>query len=214
MTFRYVRRTIGPAIFACAVAHSIFGCSGNKPAKARAYVNAVYAAGVNPVSLCGTAVDMPVVSVGSLVTIPMPGQLPVTPTADGDFSPGAGTAHVACSVSGGGSSFQITLSAAVDGMGSFSAYGMVDSMSGGTGIIGNFTAAGNGTFRSSNCTISYSYNNMPVPVNGPPVSSGRIFAHIDCPDAVNMGQSGLGADGGIASKTCEARADFLFENCD
>jgi hypothetical protein len=110
--------------------------------------------------------------------------------------------------------FQITLSAAVDGMGSFSAYGNVDSSNGGQGIIGNFTSVQDGDFRATDCTISYSYMGGPVPVNGPPVQAGRIMAHIDCANAVNMGQSGVAADGGITSRTCDAHADFLFENCD
>jgi hypothetical protein len=214
MTFHCIRRSMGPAIFACILAHASFGCSGNKPAKAQAYVAAAVTAGNNSVSLCGFSADQTVVSVGNTVQFPKSGQLPVQPTSDGDFSPGSGTAHIQCSVSGGGSSFQVTLSAAVDGQGSFSLYGKVDGNGNGTGIIANFTAANNGAFRASDCTVSPSFMNGPVPVNGSPVTGGRIFAHVDCPDAMNMQQSGVADDGGIAFKTCDAHADFLFQNCD
>jgi hypothetical protein len=214
MTFHYVRRSMGPAIFACAVAHASFGCSGNKPAKAQAYVSAAITAGNNSVSLCGFSADQTVVSVGTTVQFPKPMQLPVAPTSDGDFSPGSGTAHIQCSVSGGGNSFDITLSAAVDGMGSFSVLGKVDGNANGTGVIANFAAQNNGAFRSSNCTVSPMFMGGSVPVSGSPVTGGRIFAHIDCPDAMNMLQSGIADDGGITNKTCDAHADFLFQNCD
>jgi hypothetical protein len=212
MTFRSARRITGPAMFACTIAGVFFGCS-NKPPAAEAYVSAAIIDGNNSALLCGFTTDFTIVSVGKTILFPQQGQLPVSPTKDGDFSPGAGVAHVACTVNGS-SPFNVQLSVSVDGMGSFSAFGKVDSSGNGTGIIASFTSVNNGTFRASNCTVSPMYMNGAVPIQGSPVSGGRIFAHIDCPSAINMGQSGIADDGGVAPKTCDGHADFLFENCD
>jgi hypothetical protein len=184
--------------------------SGPKP---EAYVNAVVIDGVNAPSLCGFTTDANVVNVGAIILFPMPGQLPVVPTQDGDFSPGAGVAHIACSVCGAGNSLYVQLSAVVGGLGSFSAYGSVDASGNGSNIVATFTAANYGSFHATNCSISPTYMNMAVPVSGPPVAPGRIFAHLDCPMAVNDSQSGTADDGAVAPKTCDANADFLFENC-
>jgi hypothetical protein len=51
-----------------------------------------------------------------------------------------------------------------------------------------------------------------VPVS-PPIAAGRIWGHITCPHAVEQGQTTTGADGGPASISCPASADFLFEQC-
>ncbi len=57
------------------------------------------------------------------------------------------------------------------------------------GMIANLTEA--------NCTITYTNNpNMGV-------AQGRIWAHIDCPTANDANRS----------RTCDANADFRFENC-
>src|SRR5579872_512820 len=67
-------------------------------------------------------------------------------------------------------------------------------------------------FVDNNCTFTQTYNNNPLPQGGAP-ASGRIWGHIDCPNAVESGMFGVGIDGGVVLRTCEGSADFLFENC-
>lgn len=75
--------------------------------------------------------------------------------------------------------------------------------SGGQGITGKFENASGVVYEGSNdCTIAFTYLGQPVP-DAPPVAAGRIWGHISCPSAVNS------ADG----DTCDAEADFLFEEC-
>jgi hypothetical protein len=55
---------------------------------------------------------------------------------------------------------------------------------------------------------------QPVPsAVGSPVAAGRIWGHIDCPDAQDSSQHVTGPDGGQEAATCTASADFLFEGC-
>jgi hypothetical protein len=133
---------------------------------------------------------------------------------NGGFQPGYGSVSVSCKVDPSGAGFNIQLSAQVDGPsgGTFTAVGQVDS-NGGTGIAGGFTSAANGSFFDPNCSIDFTYNMGPVPVAGSPVAAGRIWAHMDCPNAVQSGTSEVGADGGPTVRTCDGHADFLFENC-
>jgi hypothetical protein len=77
-----------------------------------------------------------------------------------------------------------------------------------TGISGSFLdalslsqetlaeAPTTGTNADPGCTISY-------PLAGMGIASGRVWAHIDCPNAADLN----------VSVTCDAKADFLFENC-
>jgi hypothetical protein len=85
---------------------------------------------------------------------------------------------------------------------------------GGTGIQGGFTRAANGSFTGSNCSITFTYNGNPVPVAGSPVAAGRIWGHIDCPNAMQGGTVEIRADGSTTDRACDAQADFLFENCE
>jgi hypothetical protein len=128
---------------------------------------------------------------------------------------GAGTVTLDCRVDPSSSGFNIQLSAEVSGPngGSLSAVGQVN-VSGGTGIQGGFTSAANGSFTGSNCSITFTYNGNPVPVGGSPVAAGRIWGHIDCPNAMQSGTSEISDDGSVTQHACDAQADFLFENCE
>ena len=123
---------------------------------------------------------------------------------------GTGNVAVACKVTPSGNGFDIDISVAQDGstgasMTITSPAGMgAVTTSGGTGITATFTSTVDGGPYSSNaCVITYEYMMTTVPVD-PPVAGGRIWGHIECPAALLSGQPG---------KQCDARADFLFEQC-
>jgi hypothetical protein len=135
---------------------------------------------------------------------------------NGDFQPGWGTVHLFCKVDSSGGGFKVELSAEVDGAsgGSVTVVGTVGA-NGGTNLMGGFTSAANGSsFSDSTCTVDFTYNMNPVPVGGSPIASGRIWAHIDCPHAIQAGTSVQGDDGGFTERTCDGHADFLFQNCE
>jgi hypothetical protein len=134
-------------------------------------------------------------------------------------STGSGTATIDCTVHPSGSGFDISLSISVAGnpggsvtITSPQGAGAVTT-SGGTGITASFyNAVDEGPYSETNCTLSFTYMGQPVPVS-PAVATGRIWGHIECPDAEDTGQETTGPDGGIAHPTCAASADFLFEQC-
>jgi hypothetical protein len=67
-----------------------------------------------------------------------------------------------------------------------------------------------GSFSDSSCT--FTYDDASVPVAGSAVAPGRIWGHIDCPDATDAVVEA--ADGSATSRTCDGYADFMFENCE
>ena len=134
-------------------------------------------------------------------------------------STGSGTACIDCTVHPEGAGFDIALSLSVAGdpggsvtITSPQGAGAV-STSGGAGITASFyDSTDPGPFSSSSCTITFTYMGQPVPVS-PAVAAGRIWGHIDCPDATESGQTAIGPDGGATARACAASADFLFEQC-
>jgi hypothetical protein len=86
--------------------------------------------------------------------------------------------------------------------------------SGAMGITATFSESVGGSgqsYSASDCTLTYTYDHNPVP-DSSPVAPGRIWAHVSCVDAMAM-SSVLLPDGGTVPQTCDAEADFLFENC-
>lgn len=192
---------------ACALASA---CNNNNPAPADAFVNALVGGGGNPA--CNLKVRQNYVSIGTPT-----GGKPTT-VNDGDSQSGSSTVHVSCSVTTSGNGFDVTLNATLEGQqgGSLtitspSGQGAVTA-SGGSGITGVFQSPVDGVYRQKDCTIDFSYNGSPVP-DSPPIAAGRIWGHISCPNATLNGQTTTGADGGPADVTCDAEADFLFEQC-
>jgi hypothetical protein len=137
-----------------------------------------------------------------------------TPVANGQSSNGT-PVSVDCQVSGDDSSgFNLFLSASYGtsqgALGTLLIQGHVagTTTSQQTGLSGSFLdnislggitlaeAPSTGTNADPGCTITY-------PNAGMGIASGRIWAHIDCPNALN----------GNSSKECDANADFRFENC-
>jgi hypothetical protein len=135
----------------------------------------------------------------------------------GDYEQGWGTVTLFCRVdSTGGGNFNVALSAEVGGPmgGSVTISGIVNDTTGATGgVTGSFTSATNGSFIDSDCSVTFTYLMMPVPVAGSPVADGRIWGHLSCPRAVQQETSVMTEDGGSTLKGCDGEADFLFENC-
>jgi len=135
---------------------------------------------------------------------------------DGDTQNGSQKVQVKCTVSPSGGGFDVQLQATENGVGTLiitspAGQGAVSDQ-GGQNITGVWESQTNGTYRESDCTISYMYNGSTVP-DSPPIASGRIWGHISCPNAQIGGVTAMLPDGGVMDKTCDNEADFLFENC-
>jgi hypothetical protein len=132
-------------------------------------------------------------------------------------SQGSGKATVRCAVQANNGGFDVSLDGALTGAGSVTitssaGAGAVNATTGGTGITGVFQSASKGTFRSDQCTITFTYDGMPLS-SSVAIQSGRIWGHLSCPGAQNMDIAIMAVDGGVAYATCDTEADFLFENC-
>jgi hypothetical protein len=156
-------------------------------------------------STCPFASDQSFVALGS-ATEPSPTLLLNGATQAGN------PVYTSCWVDADAGGFDVILNASVDGYGGgdFAASGHVTA-DGGTGIFGEFDSAFYGLFTDSNCTISFTYNGLPVAVVGGAVSSGAIMGHLDCANAANTDVEG--PDGGRTALICEGWADFSFANC-
>jgi hypothetical protein len=140
-------------------------------------------------------------------------ELPVT-VHDGDSS-GSDVYSVTCTVHAVGAGFDVLLSLSDQGpqggtvsITSPSGAGDV-SASGGSSISATFTSAHGLIARGRNCTITPTYQGMPVSQN-PSVFAGKIWGHVSCPAAVLTMEAGAPD---AAGSQCDAEADFLFENC-
>ncbi len=142
---------------------------------------------------------------------------PVSPKpvtyADGSSQVG-GSVLLSCRVDQDACGFGIRLSAALGGSegGTLVVSGTVGADGTGRGLSASFSTMGE-SFVDNDCTFALTYDGGPLPAGALP-AQGRIWGHLTCPTAVDPGQVGLGEDGGPIPRTCEASADFLFENCE
>jgi hypothetical protein len=192
---------------ACA---TVSACSNNPAARPDAFVAAIVGPGSNGPA-CNLGTFQQWLDLGT--------NTPDKPTTQQDGSNQAGSSvSVSCTVATSGNGFDIDLNATQEGLSggsltisSPSGTGAV-TQSGGSGITGVFQSGQYGTYRETDCTISFSYNSGMVP-DQPPIAGGRIWAHISCPTATQSGKTTNAPDGGTESVTCDAEADFLFEQC-
>lgn len=163
-----------------------------------AYVNAAVGGGTG--NLCATfqGSSQPFLQIGAMRST---GAVPST------VPDGTGPVSIDCTVSPGGGGFDLQLGALGAQGGQLTVRGHVDGTTGGT-VSASFVSQMYGVFQSSNCTLTYTYEGQPVPYS-PPVTAGGIFAHIDCPSAQMQG----GQEVNGSPVTCDANADFLFQNC-
>jgi hypothetical protein len=210
MTLLNVANVSWVALLAAMAGTASTACSNNAGPAAKAFVqgeiNAGTQAGVDDGAACGMNAGI-TWQLGS----PISGQ--PTEYADGS-NQGGGAVHVSCSVDQEGSNFAVHLYAELDGQsaGTLEVSGTVSSSGTGSGLSGSFSTAGQ-VFQDNNCTFSLTYNGTPLAAMYGP-APGRVWGHIDCPTAEELGQTGIGASGGQITRTCEASADFRFENCD
>lgn len=217
MMVRDGRQLVFPALVVAALAAA---CSST-PATARAYVSANIVQSNTAPGQCNLASSTQIMLIGQNNVLQ-----PITDTNPKRISNGsqeAGSVTVQCTVHPSGSGFHIAISSSVSNGISGSGGSMVITgnvtctpssngcaPNGGSGLTGTFDNAGI-TYTDTNCSISYTYGGNPILLQGPSadqhapqVAAGRIWGHIDCPNAVTeTGQS----------FTCDANADFVFENC-
>jgi hypothetical protein len=204
MISRILRLAAWPALLVATVTSA---CS-SKSAPADAFV----LTSLQPVKggLCSFAQQTTLIEVG----VPV-GMKPDTVPNGG--SQAGGQVTVSCTVHSDSGGFDIDLNVELVGQGSMHVYstasGAVTS-SGAMGINGDFSKSVGGsgeTYSASDCTLTYVYMRAAVP-DSSPVASGRIWGHVSCIDA-QTNSNVLLPDGGTAPQTCDAEADFLFENC-
>jgi hypothetical protein len=208
MTFRNGRQLVFPALVVAAVAA---GCSA-KPATAKAYVLANLSTSLAHPGMCNFGSSMPIVEIGIFdKTMPLTDSNPKR-VNDGTTQQGRGGVTLDCTVHPSGSTFNVALSAqdentTVGGGGGMTVTANgVDPSTGATNVTGNFSFGGV-QYRDTNCTITYTFNGSQISLanNAPKVAAGRVWAHIDCPNASSQGSG--------QNNICDANADFVFENC-
>lgn len=189
-------------------------CSNSAPAAADAFVGATMGPNdtTSPNQICQLGSTQPWLTVGAV----RGGSKP-TVVNDGD-SQGGAPVHVSCTVSTVGDGFDIALSVTEEGttggavvINSPAGQGAVTA-SGGSGISVSIVSGQKGSFRESDCTLTYKYDGADVP-DDPPIAAGRIWGHVTCPSAQESGSTLTGADGGAATRQCDGEVDFLFEQC-
>jgi hypothetical protein len=185
------------ALVACSSSSSTTGggSDSGKGDGADAFVDVTYG---------GNATCNQLTSNSSGLVLGMPTAGKPTTVTDGAATNG-GTASVACTVHPDGTGFDVQLSASLNGdsitITSPAGKGVVTA-AGGLGLQTTFVTS-TGTYVEDDCSLTFTYMTDQVPVS-PPVAAGRIWGHVQCPTAALKGQS---------SVTCEASADFLFEQC-
>ena len=198
MMLKSLKHAVLSALLACA---AVAACS-KTPAPEDAYVNATVGAGANPI-LCGASSTSSFFSVGQTNSSNFPMTVPS----------GENAVTVECTVAQNGDGFNIALNANLPGSsgGAFTLTGHVNA-SGGTGLHGYFSSTTD-AYSASDCTVTYTYNRGAI-AKDQTVASGQIFGHVDCPEAVTTGTTEIPLpDGGTGQETCDASADFLFQNC-
>jgi len=203
MNFRSLRHVLGVALAAAAAA----ACSSNGPPPTVFMASTIQAGSVGPACDYGSQTTWIDIGIATGVD-------PVTVGSGGSSTDGKISAS--CSVHPAGNGFDISLSATLYGLKggtvtitSPPGQGAVTT-SGASGITMIFQNA-TGKYTSDACTLTYTYSGEAVP-RSPPIASGRIWAHVSCPMALDNYGMILTNDGGIP-KSCDTEADFLFEYC-
>ena len=182
------------AIGSLALVAIVSGACSSTPPTARAFVDASLASG--NAGQCNVADAAHFLVIGNNTVASNPVRI-------NDGANQGGQVHISCTVRPTGASFAIALSAelstpVISSGGSFTITGTVDAQ-GGQNIAATFNYARN-TYTATDCTIVYDVQ----PANGP-IAPGRIWGHLDCPNAQLSGSG--------TPVSCDASAEFVFENC-
>jgi hypothetical protein len=199
MIVQSLRHAGWPVVFACA---SAVACS-KTPATPSAFVGATLGGLKCPVA------SATVINAGGMT----PGAMPMTvPDQTNGLS-------ITCSVQAGGSGFNISLSAHQAGGqgGDLVITGSNIDANGGTVNTQWVSQASGLEYGQSDCKLTYTYIGQSIPMNQR-ISSGNIWGHVSCPNAMDLSGSTAGtqtttADGGVINSICDGEADFLFSNC-
>jgi hypothetical protein len=128
--------------------------------------------------------------------------------------PPAGPVSVACTVHPDGSGFDVQMQGSIPVEGKLTITGppgAVTLASGGSGISATLASAQQlGTYSSSQCTIVYTFES--VPVTGTAITAGRIWGHLSCLDAQDPSTMVM-TDAGTVVATCDVESELLFEDC-
>jgi hypothetical protein len=193
MILQNIKHAGWPVLVVCA---AVSACS-KTPATQEAFVDARVGSGSSNGSTCILGSMQEFLLAGTRGN-PLP-----TPAADGTDG-----LAIDCTVSPSGGGFSLELSAITQDMSSITVSGHVDA-SGGT-VTASFVNQMWGAFTSNQCTLTYTYPGATTPVpKGDTVSSGSIFGHVSCPNAVNNSGSGVGS----GAESCDGEVDILFQNC-
>ena len=173
------------------------GDDGGEPTTPDGFVSATVGTGTQS-PLCPLGSAMPWLTVGEATT-----GKPMTVLSGNDG------VTMTCSVRASGNGYDVSASVTATGRqgGSFTLVsppgtGAV-TVSGGQGIQASFgSTAASATYQQSACVVSFTYLGSPVP-DSPSVFPGRIWGHLSCPSATTAPNT----------TTCDAEADFLFEEC-
>jgi hypothetical protein len=202
MIFRVCPSVVVSAIVSCVFASA---CSST-PATARAFVSASLSAGATK-GQCTVSANTPSLTIGTIPASPM--DTVVRAGSGGDT-------NITCSVKSASGGFDINIEAIdnstqVGQGGSLLISGHVTPSTattegGGTNITVDLNAAGTGTYTETDCTISFDFaTTNALPPAPPNVAAGRIWGHVQCPNASTTSNGG--------TTFCVASADFVFENC-
>jgi hypothetical protein len=196
--------------FTSLAATAAVGCTGQPPSPAQVYLDAVVSPSNDPAHLAEC-------NVGSsthwlLIGQDMGSGVPKT-TEDGSNG-----VNVSCTVSQtGNDQYNVSLSAHLPGSagGTFTVTSdstmPVTSMGGMNLSVDEDTGEqGYGELHGTGCTLDYAGAR---PADGKPIQPGRIWAHVTCPAAVDIGTTKQLMDGGTADETCTTSATFLFQDC-
>lgn len=177
---------------------SAAGCSDPEPATAQVIFTSQIDPGANPPSGCpesGTWFDIG--SFGNPAN-PPPNDKPVA-VKNGDTDPSGGQASLTCSVTLVPEGFDVRGTARISGGagGAFTVRGIFKAEGEQTGISATFAKVGRtDPYIAENCTVRYT-----SPSQG--VAAGRVWGEMTCPVATAAG----------INRTCQATAQFRFENC-
>jgi hypothetical protein len=205
MIFRILRHAAWPALLAAAFAPA---CSSKAPPADAFALTTLQPGGAGH---CSIGSQTTLIEVG----VPV-GTKPDTVQNGG--SQAGGQVSVSCTVHPDSGGFDIDLSVELVGQGAMHVYSTASgavTTSGAMGISATFSksvgSAGQ-SFTASDCSITYTYDHNPINPNITPIDAGRIWGHVSCVDA-QANSDVILPDGGTAPQTCDAEADFLFENC-
>jgi hypothetical protein len=216
--FRHaVRPALGPGLALCAALSACTGNTATPQAFASVNLGAYYdMVNHNGANTCKSYMSLrEVFAIGTATGNCDPktgvcnGTGPVR-VKDGESQNGGAPVNIRCTVNG---NYDVNLEASLGNTGTLSIVGHVDATAGGKGLSADIGYQST-HYSGNDCTVTFMYGGMDVPQH-PPVASGRIWAHLSCPQ---MGDPDgvrhvVLMDMSLVPEVCDGEVDFIFENC-